>query len=108
MLFDMRTYVCRPNLMRKHLEMYSQHGFEAQRRHLGEPLLYATTETGIQNSFVHVWAYDSAQDRADRRAAMQADPAWQAYTAMSAEAGYLFSQENRLLVPASFFDVRKR
>ncbi len=107
MLFDMRTYVCRPNLMRKHLDMYALHGFETQRRHLGEPMLYALTETGPQNSFVHIWAYDSAEDRAQRRAAMQADPQWTAYAARSAEAGYLQSQENRLLLPVSFFEHRK-
>lgn len=107
MLFDMRTYVCRPNLMRRHLDVYAQHGFEVQRRHLGDPVLYALTETGPQNSFVHIWAYDSAEDRARRRAAMQADPDWGAYVARSAEAGYLQSQENRLLLPVAFFEHRK-
>lgn len=86
--------------------MYAQRGFAVQRRHLGEPVLYALTETGVQNSFVHIWAYESAQDRAQRRAAMQADPEWAAYAAQSAEAGYLQSQENRLLLPVSFFEHR--
>jgi hypothetical protein len=45
-----------------------------QTRYLGQPYLYAITETGPQNSFVHIWAYKSAEDRSARRAAMQADP----------------------------------
>lgn len=103
MLFDMRTYTCRPGTVKAHLSLYEREGFPVQRRHLGEPFLYAVTETGPQNSYVHVWAFASAQDRAERRAAMQADPDWIAYLKRSAEAGYLVAQENRLLLPAAFF-----
>jgi predicted amidophosphoribosyltransferase len=107
MLFDMRTYVCRPGTIKDQLSLYEASGFATQRRHLGEPLLYAVTETGPLNSFVHIWTYDSAQDRAQRRAAMQADPEWAAYLAKAAAAGYLEAQENRLLVPVPFVTHRK-
>ena len=103
MLFDMRTYTCRPGTLNAHLQLYEREGLATQIRHLGEPFLYGLTETGPLNTYVHVWAYASAQDRADRRAAMQADPAWSAYLKSSGEAGYLISQENRLLVSAPFF-----
>jgi len=103
MLFDMRTYTCRPGTIKAHLALYEQQGMAAQKRHLGEPYLYAVTETGPQNSYVHIWAYQSAQDRATKRAAMQADPEWIAYVEQSAQAGYLIAQENRLLVAAPFF-----
>ena len=51
------------------------------------------------NSFVHIWAYEDAADRAARRAQMAADPEWQAYLKKSAEAGYLVSQTNKILMP---------
>ena len=51
------------------------------------------------NSFVHIWAYENAADRAARRAQMAADPEWQAYLKKSAEAGYLVSQTNKILMP---------
>jgi hypothetical protein len=38
---------------------------------------------------------------------MQADPEWQAFLKMSAEAGYLIQQENRILVPPAFFELRR-
>lgn len=104
MLFDMRIYTCRPGTLKAHLALYEKEGLAIQRRHLGEPYFYCVTETGPQNSFIHIWAYRSAADRAERRAAMQADPEWIAFLARSAEAGYLVSQENRLLTPASFFE----
>jgi len=47
---------------------------------------------------VHVWAYDSVEDRAKKRAAMQADPDWKEYLRISGEAGYLLKQENKILV----------
>lgn len=107
MIFDHRTYTVRPGTMAKHLELYEKHGKAPQERHLGKPVLYGVTETGPLNTYVHVWAYQEAADRAARRAAMQADPEWQAYLKMSAEAGYLTHQENRILVAAPFFELKR-
>ncbi len=103
MLYDHRTYRCRPGTIKKQLELYEKYGWEAQRRNLGEPLLYAATETGDPNAYIHIWVYEDAADRAARRANMQADPDWQTFLAKSAEAGYLEAQQNTLLTPASFF-----
>ena len=103
MLFDMRTYNCRPGTAKRHLGLYASEGLEVQTRHLGQPFFYAITETGQLNSFVHIWAFSSAADREQRRSALQADPLWQAYLDKSAAAGFILSQENRLLTPAAFF-----
>lgn len=103
MIFDQRTYTCRPGTIKAHLQLYEEHGFGPQARNLGQPYLYATTEVGDVNSYVHVWAYKDVTERAERRAALWADPEWLAYTKLSAEAGYLVKQENRILVAAPFF-----
>ena len=102
MIFDHRTYTCRPGTLAMQLALYEEHGLAAQKRHLGEPFFYATTETGDVNSFVHVWAYENAADRETRRAAMEADPAWQTYKRLSGEAGFLVRQENKIMQPVSF------
>ncbi|UOA34332.1 hypothetical protein DSM110093_04167 (plasmid) [Sulfitobacter sp. DSM 110093] len=99
MIYDHRTYCCRPGTIKKHLALYAEFGFSAQKRILGEPLIYAQVETGDVNSFVHIWSYKDAADRAARRAQMAADPEWQAYLKKSAEAGYLVSQTNKILMP---------
>lgn len=103
MLYDVRTYICRPNTIKKHLALYAEHGFDAQRRHLGEPLMYAQTDVGNVNSYTHIWVYESAADRDAKRAALQQDPAWINYLNKSAEAAYLINQENRLMLPTAFF-----
>ena len=106
MLYDVRTYVCRPGTIKAHLALYEQYGLEAQKRHLGEPLAYLQTETGNVNTYIHIWVYKDAQDREQRRAAMQADPDWIGYIKRSAEAGYLQSQNNQLMMPVSFFQPK--
>ena len=107
MIFDHRTYTCRPGTIKKHMALYEQYGLAPQTRHLGQPILYGMTETGDVNSYVHVWVFESAAVRETRRAAMQADPDWQAYLEKSAEAGYLIAQENKILVPAPFFTAKR-
>ena len=107
MILDMRTYTCRPGTIKKHMALYEEFGLAPQTRHLGQPILYGMTETGDVNTYVHVWVYESAADRETRRAAMQADPDWQAYLEKSAEAGYLIAQENKILVPAPFFTAKR-
>jgi hypothetical protein len=103
MFYDVRTYTCRPGTIKKHLAMYAEFGYEVQKRHLGTPVVYAQTESGNVNSYLHIWVYEDAADRARKRAGLTADPAWHAYMDKSAEAGYLLSQENRLMTQVAFF-----
>jgi hypothetical protein len=87
------------------MKLYEEHGKAPQEKDLGEPVLYGITETGVVNSYIHVWAYEDAADRATRRAAMQADPDWQNFLKRSAEAGNLISQQNQILTAAPFFSL---
>lgn len=99
MIYDHRTYCCRTGTIEKHLALYAKHGFPAQTRILGAPVIYAQVKTGDVNSFVYIWAYEHAVDRAAQRAQLATDPEWQAYLKKSAEAGYLVSQTNKILMP---------
>ena len=71
------------------------------------PCSTAFTETGPINTYIHVWAYEDAADRARKRAALQADPEWQTYIERIREAGYLVSQENRILEAVPFFKPKR-
>ena len=102
MLIDVRTYRCRPGTIKKHLALYEKMGTGPQTRHLGQPMAYMSGETGNPNEYMHIWVYENAGDREKRRAAMQADPDWQAFLKKSAEAGNLIAQENRILTAVSF------
>lgn len=105
MLLDVRTYTCRPGTVKLQMELYERYGLLPQQRHLGKPLAFLIAETGPLNTYLHIWCYDSAADRENRRASMQADPEWQHFLAESAKAGYLVSQETKLMTPASFAPI---
>ena len=108
MLLDVRTYTCRPGMIKKHLALYQRLGKAPQTRHLGQPLAYLTTETGDPNQYLHIWVYENAGDREAKRAAMWADPEWIAYTEESAKLGALVKQENKLMRPVDFFPLSTR
>jgi hypothetical protein len=90
-------------MLREHLALYVEKGFAIQVKHLSHPVFYGITESGPQNSYVHIWAYADAADRASKRAALESDPEWLAYRKLSAEAGFMATQENRLLTIPGFF-----
>ncbi len=103
MIIDHRTYTFRPGTIQEHIKRYEEKGYPVQTRHLGEPVGWYYSEIGTLNQVIHMWAYEDLADRSRKRAAMQADPEWQAYLKESAELGYLVKQRNSILIPAPFF-----
>ena len=65
---------------------------------------YFSSEIGELNLIVHLWGYESLDERARRRAELLAHPGWQAYTAKVRP--LIRSQKNRILVPAPFSPIR--
>ena len=70
MLIDHRTYRILPGRVPAQLELYSKLGYPVQLRYMGEPLCYLVAESGALNTLVHVWVYESAADREQKRAKM--------------------------------------
>jgi len=101
-LLDVRTYKCKPGRVPAQLEIYKKYGYPVQLRYMGEPLCYAVAESGELNTFTHVWVYESAADREEKRARMAKDPDWAVYLAENVKAGNIVSQENCLMTPVSF------
>ena len=87
MLVDHRTYTVRPGTMAKQMALYQEYGWKPQTRHLGQPLAYLITESGEVNTYVHIWVYKDAADRAAKRAANAANAAVRLLCASSAVAG---------------------
>jgi NIPSNAP len=106
-LVDHRYYRVKPGTMNAHLDLYEKHGFAAQTRHLGAPLAYLVTESGEINTIAHLWVYDDAADRMRKRATMMADPEWQNFMKLQAEAGFLEHMRTNLMVPAKFAPIKR-
>ena len=106
MLLDIRTYRCKPGTINKHLKLYKEKGKGPQSRNLGEPLVFATCETGDPNEYTHIWVYKNASDREQKRSAMQSDPDWISYIIDSAKLGALESQKNKLVNTVDFYEFK--
>lgn len=106
MIVDLRIYTCKPGRMNDWVALYKEMGWPLQQKYLGNCLGWYTAVEGSLNCVVHLWGYESQADREQRRNAMAADPAWQAFLKRSGELGALVKQENRFLRPTDFSPVR--
>jgi NIPSNAP protein len=104
MYVEERTYTLKPGTVAEYLKHYQSEGMAVQLRHLPHMVGYYFTEVGALNCIVHLWAYESLDDREKRRAAMQADPAWQAY--LPKIRPLMERQDTRLMKCAPFFVER--
>ncbi|MGE4336255.1 MAG: NIPSNAP family protein [Pigmentiphaga sp.] len=104
MLVEQRTYTTAPGKWRDYLALYEAEGMAIQQRILGRMVGYYTSEIGELNQIVHMWAYQDLNERAERRAALMADPQWKSYVARMLP--LLLRQESRILLPAPFFQPR--
>jgi hypothetical protein len=105
MIVDHRTYTFRPGTMGAWIKKYEEEGLAIQKKHLGRFLGLYTTEIGNLHQIVFMWGYDSLADREQRRAALNADPAWTKYIGEVWALDALQSQEIKILRPASFSPV---
>jgi hypothetical protein len=107
MIVEMREYTLRAGAVPEYLELYEREALAIQREVLGQMVGYYTTEVGpAVNQVIHLWAYDSFEDRLERRARLAAHAGWQAY--LQKMRPMLVAQCNRLLRPAPFFEAELR
>lgn len=106
LLIEERCYVLHAgHTPAMYLDLYRRSGaLDLQTKTLGRLLGYFVTEIGELNALVHLWGYDSFEDRARRRAALAAEPLWQEY--LTQIRPMLKSMHNRLLTPADFSPIR--
>ena len=69
----------------------------------GDGTFVAVAAAGGLNKVIHLWAYESLDERARRRATLWSDPEWLDY--VKEVGGLVQHQENQILSPAPFFQV---
>jgi len=104
MYVEERMYTLKVGTAPEYLKHYQNEGMKVQLKHLPHMVGYYFTEIGGLNCMVHLWAYDSLDQREKCRAAMQADPEWKKYLEKSRP--LMESQENRIMKAAPFFVER--
>lgn len=100
MIVEMRTYVLHPGLQGLFLSAMEEEGIAIERAVLGRMVGFYTTEIGTLNQVVHMWAYESHEDRDQRRARLAASSDWARFTQRVLP--LIRDMENRILKPASF------
>jgi hypothetical protein len=106
-IVEMREYTLHAGKVPEYLQLYEREGLAIQREILGQLVGYYTTEVGpAVNQVVHLWAYESFEERMRRRALLAQHPGWQAY--LQKMRPVLAAQSNRLMRPASFYEPELR
>lgn len=102
MIVEHRTYTFKPGTVDGWLKKYEAEGLPIQKRHLNTFLGLYVSEIGRLHTTVLMWRYDSLADREARRAAMYADPDWQAFISGVWSLEAIQSQDVMIMNPAPF------
>ena len=104
MIVEQRDYHVYTGKLNELVALYENEGIELQQRYLGRLVGAFTTDIGQLSMYTHIWAYDDYDDRARRRAELQADDAWKAFLAKIQP--LIHTQENRILIPTAFSPLK--
>jgi NIPSNAP len=103
MIYELRTYQVQAGKAPEFLKIYEANG-------LGIITKYAkligtwNKESGVINSIVFLWSYESFGHRSEQRAKLGADKEWQAFVPTILP--FLVHQESIFLNPASFSPLK--
>ncbi len=100
MIYEERIYTIKIGAMAEYLKNYETLGLPVQKEVLGHLVGFWHTEVGGLNKVVHIWGYDSLDDRLAKRKELAEHPDWPKY--LDVALPLIVEQENRVLIPASF------
>ncbi len=104
MIVEQRIYTLQPGKASEYLELYEREGLAIQEPILGHLIGYFSSEVGPLNRIVHMWGYESFDDRDRRRAELATNEKWQAFVQKLRV--LIVEQENLILRPAPFSPIR--
>jgi hypothetical protein len=104
MFVEQRIYTFAPGSTGEFLKTYENEAMAAQTGALGPPVGYYINEIGPLNQITTMWAYNTLDERVERRRKLFNDPVWQAFLKKCRP--LMTTQETRVLIPAPFFQDR--
>ncbi|WP_426232037.1 NIPSNAP family protein [Pararhizobium sp. DWP3-4] len=87
-------------MMSSYLKLVGQEGLAIQQPILGDLIGYFVTEIGDLNHVVHLWRFQSYEDRSLRRRRLSENELWQSFTPRLSAC--IETMENRILTPTDF------
>jgi len=104
LIVEQRDYHVYTGKLPELVRLYADEGIAIQQELLGTLVGVFTTDIGELSTYTSLWAYESAGEREQKRARLQADERWQAFLAKIQP--LIHTQRNRILVPTSFSPLR--
>lgn len=104
MLIEERVYKIQAGRIGEYLSIYDAGPRALQQQVLGNLIGYFITEIGGLSSLVHLWGFETFEDRMARRGKLAEEPLWQEY--LRACTPMIQSMDNRILVPTAFSPIR--
>ena len=100
MIVEMRTYTLAPGSTTRYFALLADKGLAVQTAILGDLQGCYAVEVGDLNRVIHLWGFDSFEDRLLRRARLWSDAAWLAFSREALP--IVLNQESQILTPAPF------
>jgi len=104
LIVEERTYHVFTGKLPEVVRLYAEEGTAIQQEHLGNLVGAFTVDIGDVSSIVHLWGYDSFDERERRRALLQADQRWKDF--LPRLQPLIHTQRTRILLPTSYSPVR--
>ena len=104
MIIEMRTYTIKPGELQNFITIYDKEIRDIHTKILGNQLGFFYTEIGNVNEVVHLYAYDSFEDRQSRREILSKSPEFHAY--LSRVKDIIVDMRNQLMRPTNFSKIK--
>ena len=104
MIIEMRTYTIKPGELQNFITIYDKEIRDIHTKILGNQLGFFYTEFGNVNEVVHLYAYDSFEDRQSRREILAKSPEFHAY--LSKVKDIIVDMRNKLMRPTNFSKIK--
>jgi NIPSNAP protein len=100
MIYEMRTYRLKVGKLGEFLALFEREGLPIIGKY-AKLIGYWQTEIGELNTVIHIWAYDSLDQRTERRAGLMRDPDWMPKY-LAHVLPLIEHQQTRIMLPTKF------
>ena len=78
-IVDFRSYTLNHGMLNHFLMIYKKNGIRLQSKYWNDNLGYFTTFTGTQNQIIHLWGFNSYEEKDNRRNQLMHSEEWKNY-----------------------------
>ena len=104
MIIEMRTYNIKTGRLKEFIKIYDEEIREVHTKILGNQIGFFYSEFGKLNQVIHLYGYDSYEDRSIRRKELSENLAFKNYVKKVAD--LIVSQDNQVLLPTDFSKIK--